>query len=178
MIFYDISHLQYQVQNEKCWQLKGVEYTKVFKSICSKKRINILGAFNRKLNRFTIFMSKSTCNKELVCDFLEVLKADYRWRREELNIVLDGAKYNRSYDTQDRAEDLGIKLNYLPKSSPNLNIIERLWKFLKKHIVRNKYYESFIDFEEAVADFFKNIHQYDKELASLLTMKFEIISAN
>ena len=52
---------------------------------------------------------------------------------------------------------LKIKLLYLPAYSPNINLIERLWKFMRKEILYNKYYEKFDEFENTVMDFFKNI---------------------
>lgn len=108
--------------------------------------------------------------------FFEQIKKKYRWCRKQINLVIDRASYNRADATQDKAEELGIVLNFLPKSCPNLNIIERFWKFFKKQITNNKYYESFDEFNEAVDDFFRNLEKYDEELASLLNLNFEIIS--
>jgi len=64
---------------------------------------------------------------------------------------------------------------FLPPYSPNLNLIERLWKFLKKKIRKNEYYNTFEKFKKAIHEFFKNIEQYRSELEKLLTLKFEII---
>ena len=64
-----------------------------------------------------------------------------------------------------------------PPYSPNLNLIERLWKFFKKKITRNKYYELFDDFSKTIELFFENIHEMMDELKNLLTFKFGIIKA-
>ncbi|MDR1957987.1 MAG: transposase [Planctomycetaceae bacterium] len=53
------------------------------------------------------------------------------------------------------AKDLGITLQFLPSYSPNLNWMERLWKFFKKKILYNKYYEKYEDFLSACKGFFR-----------------------
>ena len=65
----------------------------------------------------------------------------------------------------------------MPPYSPNLCLIERLWKFFKKKVVKNKYYESFDEFYSFVCDFFsaENWKIMKNELSSLLTLNFEII---
>ena len=70
-----------------------------------------------------------------------------------------------------------IKLFFLPPYSPNLNIIERLWKIFKKKTTYNKYYEKFSVFREKCMEFFQNIEQYKTELESLMTDNFQIIQA-
>jgi len=89
---------------------------------------------------------------------------------------LDNAKYNLAYATQDHANEIGIELDFLPVSSPNLNIIERFWKFLKQQVCKNKYYEKFDDLVNAISDFIKNLDFYENELKSLLNLNFEIIT--
>jgi transposase len=68
-----------------------------------------------------------------------------------------------------------IKLVFLPPYAPNLNLIERLWKFFKKEILYNRYFETFAEFEAACAAFFANPGRYRRELRSLLTQNFEIV---
>ena len=96
----------------------------------------------------------------------------------EITMFLDNAGYNRSHDVQKLAQEFNITLRYLPPYAPNLNLIERLWKFFKKRIMKNKYYPSFQSFYQAIDNFFKNFSDYEKELRSLLTLKFQIIKAS
>ena len=75
---------------------------------------------------------------------------------------------------QNLAEELGIELLYLPPYSPNLNLIERLWKFVKKKCLYAKYYEDFSRFSSAISDCLDEAHlKYKKELDSLLTDRFQ-----
>jgi transposase len=72
------------------------------------------------------------------------------------------------------AEELGIELLYLPPYSPNLNLIERLWKFVKKKCLYAKYYEDFSQFSSAISDCLDEAHlKHKKELDSLLTLRFQ-----
>jgi len=59
--------------------------------------------------------------------------------------------------------------------APNLNLRERLWKFFKKKVLANRYYESFLDFQESVRTFFNGIQKFKPELRTLLHDKFQII---
>jgi len=70
-----------------------------------------------------------------------------------------------------------VKMLFLPPYSPNLTLIERLWRFLKKIVLYNQYYEKFADFKQAILNFFKNIKQYKAELGSLTTLKFHTLGS-
>jgi len=95
---------------------------------------------------------------------------------EKIYVVLDNARYYRSVLVQEHVEHSKIELVFLPAYAPNLNLIERVWKFFKKKVLANRYYESFLDFQKVCGSFFKNIRQYKNELQSLLTEKFQIIT--
>ena len=72
------------------------------------------------------------------------------------------------------ALQLDIELLYLPAYSPNLNLIERLWKFVKKKVLYSKYYANFSDFRNAITDCLNQTHTtHRKELDSLLTLNFQ-----
>jgi transposase len=91
---------------------------------------------------------------------------------------LDNAKYYRSQIVKEFLEkNQRIQFVFLPPYSPNLNIIERLWRFFKKKTTYNKYYEKFAVFKEICLNFFENISDYKSELESLMTENFQLIQA-
>ena len=95
-----------------------------------------------------------------------------------LYVILDNAKYYRSQIVTDFLEKhQRIQFVFLPPYSPNLNIIERLWKFFKKKTTYNKYYEKFSVFKEKCLNFFDNIDNYKIELLSLMTENFQLIQS-
>ena len=88
-------------------------------------------------------------------------------------VIADNARYYRcTLVTEYIQANSRLRLIFLPPYSPNLNLIERLWKFYKKKVLYNKYYETFDEFKKHTQDFFDNIADYSIELKSLLKDKF------
>ena len=89
-------------------------------------------------------------------------------------VVADNARYYRNRKVKAFLETSKVKIIFLPPYSPNLNLIERLWRFLKKIVLYNRYYERFADFKAAILSFFANIKQYRPELESLMKLKLAL----
>ena len=66
-----------------------------------------------------------------------------------------------------------LEMIYLPPYSPNLNLIERVWKFMKTKVIRNQHYDTFLDFKKALGDFFQKFPDYILELDNLLVEEFQ-----
>lgn len=173
-IFFDPTHQAHNTVNGYCWQEKGKDNTKVIFSNSGRRRINVIGAINAITFKPTTILTEDNCDKEMIKMFLEEIRKDYP-EADKIYIFLDNARYSKNYEVQEYAETLNIELMFLPPYSPNLNLIERLWKFFKKKLRKNNYYNTFEKFRKAIHDFFKNIKQYRPELEKLLTHKFEII---
>ena len=122
-------------------------------------------------------LTEENCCTEVMEAFLEEIKNQY-CTATNICIILDNARYQRAYSVQRKAEQLNINLIYLPPYCPNLNLIERLWRYFKKKVMKNKYYETFSEFEISVEQFFINFEQHFDDLKSLLSFKFGIIKAN
>jgi len=91
-----------------------------------------------------------------------------------ITFVLDNARYQKCFLVKATALLLNIELLYLPSYSPNLNLIERLWKFTKKKCLYSKYYSEFDMFKKAITDCLEQTHStYKNELDSLLNLKFQ-----
>jgi transposase len=91
-----------------------------------------------------------------------------------ITIVFDNADYQRCVLVQSLAQQLGIELLFLPAYSPNLNLIERFWKFVKKTCLYSKYYADHHAFEQAIITCIEQAPTKHKaELESLLTLKFQ-----
>jgi transposase len=91
-----------------------------------------------------------------------------------ITLVLDNARYQKCKIVTALALQLDIELLYLPTYSPNLNLIERLWKFVKKKVLYSKYYANFSDFQNAITDCLNQTRTlHKKELDSLLTLNFQ-----
>jgi transposase len=137
-----------------------------------RKRFNVLGALNAITHELITVTNDSYINAESVCELL--------WKIASLNLgmpitlVLDNARYQKCLLVQNLAKSLGIELLFLPSYSPNLNLIERLWKFFKKKCLYSTYYEDFDSFKTAIQDCLAQTDTtYKEELDSLLTLKFQ-----
>ena len=168
-------HQIFNSVNGHMWQKRGRDGTKHIKSNTGRRRLNILGAVNLHTKHVTPFLTEANCDRETIKVFLTEIKKVYS-KAKSIRIYLDNARYQKSYEVKNHAKNLGITLNYIPPYSPNLCLIERLWKFFKKKVIKNKYYPTWHEFYQAVCNFFQDWHKWKVELESLLTMKFEIIN--
>lgn len=175
LLFFDPCHLLHNVVNARMWQPRGKKGTITIKSNTGRRRINILGALDIEDFSVTTILTEETCNSERIVEFLQKIKEKYPDKK--IVIILDNARYNYAIITRAFAEENNIKLLFLPPYAPNLNLIERLWKFTKKHLVNNTYYEDFTQFVNTTESFFYNLDEYRQELSSLFTQKFQIIHA-
>ena len=109
---------------------------------------------------------------------LKALREEHKHRKAKtIYVIADNARYYRSRDVKTYLETSRIKLIFLPAYSPNLNLIERLWKHFRKVVMHNRYYQSFADFTEAAEAFFLNIKEHRNAIRSLLTENFHLFSA-
>lgn len=173
---FDPMHQTHNNENGYMWQERGKEGTKKVKSNTGRRRLNILGAINMVDLEIVPFITEENCHKGTIKAFLDEVRRMYP-KAQNIKIFLDNARYQRNYEVQEYAKNLGITLIFMPPYSPNLCLIERLWKFFKKKIIKNKYYETFEEFYSFVSNFFslENWKILKPELKSLLSLKFEII---
>lgn len=114
----------------------------------------------------------TSINAESICELLRRLAA--LPLTVPITLVLDNARYQKCQWVQTLADTLQIELLYLPPYSPNLNLIERLWKFVKKTCLYSIYYANFNDFKQAISQCLEQTQTiYKKELGTLLTLQFQ-----
>lgn len=166
--FVDASHPQHNNMPFYGWIYKGE--TKTIKTNSGRTRLNLNGALNLENMEITVLSEKTI---DAYAMMRLILKLEEKQPTGGIFLIVDNASYNHSYKLALFIEDHPrVQLKYLPAYSPNLNIIERLWKFFhNKH--HDKYFEKFKEFEKEVLLFFQNIHQYDTELKTLLTDSFQ-----
>ena len=147
---------------------------KFIKTPSGRQRFNVLGALNSQTKEVITVTNDTYINAETVCELLEKLREQNQ--DQPITLFLDNAPYQKCKLVIEKAKELSIELLHLPPYSPNLNLIERLWKWLKKKCLYSKYYEKFSEFKQAISTALALTHtEYKKELSSLLTLKFQII---
>jgi len=139
-------------------------------------RYNILGCINAITHDLVTVCNTTYINALSVVELLEKIYEKHKNNTIPVTIFLDNAKYQHCKLVKTKAEELGIELMFLPSYSPNLNLIERLWKWLKKDCLNCKYYDKFEKFTDAIDNSLNKITngQAKEELDSLLSLKFQL----
>jgi transposase len=167
LLFVDAAHFVLQPFLCCLWCLARI----FVKAASGRNRINVLGAVHAISKKVVTLCNTTYINAETLAQFLKLLKKQFC--DKPIVVVLDNSPQQRCAMVKKVAKSLDICLLYLPPYSPNLNIIERLWKFAKKKILYARYYGKPNEFHAAILDFFKKINKnFNGELKTLLTLKF------
>ena len=140
-------------------------------------RWNIFGAYNPETHCFHHLTGEENCNADRVIEFLEVIRKANS-HAPVITLYSDNAKYFYAKKVKDwLADNPKIKLDFLPPYAPNLNLIERFWRYTKEQLVRNKYYKEYKTFRATVFRFLNNVGDHIEKLKTLMVEKFQIIYA-
>ena len=168
VFFVDAAHFVYGSFLGYLWTL-----TRLFvKTGSGRKRFNVLGALHAVTRQVIVETNDGYINAETVCQLLRQIAR--RGFRTPITLVMDNARYQKCKLVRALADELGIELLFLPAYSPNLNLIERFWKFVKKRALASRYHEDFAAFSQAITDCIDNATTIHKaELKTLLTLNFQ-----
>ena len=128
----------------------GYIYSRVrrfVRTFSGRKRYNVLGAIDYVTKRILTVTNDSYITATEVCDMLRIIAVKYS--EKTVHLIMDNARYQKCAVVQTLAQELGITLQFIPPYSPNLNLIERVWKFVKGEL-RSKYYDDFSEFERKI----------------------------
>lgn len=141
------------------WIRKGIR-----KELCSntgRQRINLSGALD-VIEKKVHFQEDPMLNADATIAFLQKIEKAYP-SKKRIHLFLDNARYYKNKKVSDYLETSKIQAHYLPPYSPNLNPIERLWKWMKQRVLYNTYYEYFDDFKQAVFGFLEGLSRLDPQ---------------
>jgi transposase len=175
LYFVDGMHPSYTAHPGFGWIRRGV--TRELKSNHGRVNVNINGALSWP-DREVVHLEAEKITSEAMIALFGTLAARHP-TATAINVVLDNASYNRSAAVKEylASEGCRIQLVFLPPYAPNLNLIERLWWFLKKTTLWNEYYPTFAGFKAAIDGFFRNLDNCREQLTSLVTDHFRFIGA-
>lgn len=171
--FMDGVHPTYNVQPAYAWTQKGEERTMDCNT--GRQRININGVYSPDDHEI-IMIESDRINAQSTIELFKKIESQHP-ELDRIYIVRDNARYYCAKLVQEYLTTSRITVIPLPSYSPNLNLIERLWKFFKKKVVANKYYGTFDEFKDAVRNFFAKIMSFREDLSTLLTEKFHIVQS-
>lgn len=171
--FSDATHPTHNTKPSYGWIKKGKINDKYIKSNTGRKRLNILGALNIA-DKKAIVIERETIDAESIIILLEEIKK--KQKSGKVYIILDNAKYHHARSVKNwLLNHPRFKPIFLPVYSPNLNLIERLWRFFHQKITNNHHFATFREFKEATMQFFQNLGAYKQELENLLTENFQTL---
>lgn len=148
--FTDGVHPTHNVQPAYGWIQKGVR--KEIPANTGRSRLNLSGAID-VVNHNVLIQEDQTLNAKSTIRFFQKIEEAYPHKRK-IHVFCDNAPYYRNKEVREYLKNSKIALHFLPPYSPNLNPIERLWKWMKERVIYNTYYEHFEEFKSAVLGFF------------------------
>lgn len=171
--FADSTHPEHNTKPSYGWILKGKRNDKVVKTNTGRERLNLNGALNLR-NKEVVVLSEKTINSDSTIRLIKRLREKHK--KGKIYVIADNASHHHSRQvglylkTQRR-----VRFIFLPSYSPNLNLIERLWRFFHLKVTWNHYFETFEEFKKETLKFFRNLKKYRPELDTLLTDNFQLV---
>jgi transposase len=144
-------------------------------SSSGRKRYNVLGALEAITHELITVCNDTYINALSICELLQKIRASVGID-QIITLVLDNASYQRCSLVTELAKDLKIELLFLPSYSPNLNLIERLWRWVRKDCLNSKYFEHFDDMRYTINQTLLMVkhHKYKKEMENLFALNFQL----
>lgn len=173
ILFMDGVHPQHNPVMACGWIKRGVDFA--IQSNTGRQRLNVNGVVNID-SMDTVCRFYDTINGEATIDLCKAIEERYP-KAGTIYIICDNARYYRSKEVSQFLETSRIELVFLPPYAPNLNLIERYWRYFKKEVLYDQYYETFKEFKTACENFFSEPEKHVDNLRSLLTENFQIIGA-
>jgi transposase len=169
--FIDATHPQHNPVIGCGWIKRGKEHP--IASNTGRQRLNINGAINVETLHAEVRFDDTIDAASTIALFQQLEQADPDAPR--IIVICDNARYYRSKAVAAYLTTSRIQLEPLPPYCPNLNLIERFWKFFKRQVLYNHYYETFEQFRTACRAFFHGLDAFAPKLRTLLTENFQII---
>jgi transposase len=156
-----------------CWLLLGQRFLVGMGS--GRKRLNILGAYAPDDHEYIDYrLTRDNINGEQFVNFLRLLRSMHP-ETEKFILYVDGAKYYSSPVVKEwLTRHPEFHLSQIPAYSPNVNLIERMWKFMRAKALC-KWHKTFEDMQTAISEVLDHLENYRGELQTLMTEKFHII---
>ena len=144
----------------------------LIRGVSGRQCYSVLGAWNAVMNELVRITTAGAVSSDTMCDLLRQIAA--LGLSGPITLVLDNARYQHCAVVKSLAATLHIELLFLPSYSPNLNLIECLWKFIKRDVLYGRHYDNFTELRRAIDDCLDNIPtKHRPQLDTLMTHNFQ-----
>ena len=169
LFFVDASHF---VQGGFIGQL-WCRFRIFVKAPSGRRRYNVLGALNFVSKKMTTITNDAYITSRQVIMLIDKLIAEYPG--QTIKLIMDNASYQRCKLVTTYVEKVGVELVFLPSYSPNLNLIERVWKFVKAEVLNAAYISTFDEFKVIIDDCLSKLETVHLDrMRTLITGKFQM----
>jgi transposase len=170
--FGDAAHFRHNAETTYSWSEVGNPH--VIPTNSGRTPHNVIGVYCIQTHESFFIQTPDNINSATVIELLKGLQEKHP-SPAKIYVILDNARSHHAKDVSLYCASSNIILVFLPTYSPNLNVIERLWKFLRKKVFKDHYYATLDQFVSAIKDFLAHLERYMDELVTLMTDNFEII---
>lgn len=171
--FADSTHPEHNTKPSYGWILKGKANDKFVKTNTGRERLNLNGALNLNGKTAVVLEEETINSKATIKLFGKLVKQQPTGK---IYLILDNASHHHSKIVRLWVKKhRRFKLIFLPPYSPNLNLIERLWRFFHNKVTWNHYFETFGEFRRETLSFFRHLEKYRPELDTLLADNFQLV---
>jgi len=168
VFFVDAAHFVFGTFLCCLWSFRRV----FVRAASGRQRFNVLGAWDAVARRLLAVTNTTVVNTETMCELLRKIAAP--GLAGPITLVLDNARYQRNSWVMQVAEECGIELLFLPSYSPNLNLIERYWRLIRKEALYGRYYANFAGFRAGIEEAMRKLRDEKKDkVKSMMTLKFQ-----
>ena len=171
--FADAAHPTHNTRATHVWTETGKE--RPLLTVSGRERVNLNAALNAHCPT-QVHLDETDCvNAQSTQRLYEKLLAAHP--EGPVHVICDNARYYQNKALNAWLADKRLVQVFLPPYSPNLNLIERLWKFLRQKIINTAFYRTKGQFKTAVLDFFDRLSEFGPELASRMRLKFHVLDS-
>jgi len=140
----------------RTWFLKGKQ--KIIPTYGKHRGAKLIGALDYETGEVFCVQEKQYKTKEFLA-FLKKLLV--RYKGEKIVVILDNASIHHGKILQPFLEENKklLTLVFLPPYSPQLNLIEGLWGWLKRDVINNVFFKNVTQIASAVKEFIDQINK-------------------
>ena len=171
--FADAAHPTHNTRATHVWTETGKQ--RPLLTVSGRHRVNLNAALNAHVPS-QVHLDETDCvNAQSTQRLYEKLLTAHP--NGPVYVICDNARYYKNKTLAEWLVGKRLVQVFLPPYSPNLNLIERLWKFLRQKIINTAFYRTKGQFKTAVLDFFNRLPEFGQELASRMSLKFHILDS-
>lgn len=172
--FADAAHPPHNTRSTRVWTRTG--QPRPLPTVSGRERVNRNAAVNAHRPTQVPLHETACVNAQSTKALYEKLLAAHP-DGPPIYVVCDNARYYRNRERAEWLQDKPLVQVFLPPYSPNLNLLERLWKFLRQKMINPCFYRTKGAFRQAVLGFFDRLDEFGHDLASLLTLNFHFFES-